>query len=140
MPCKDTKSVITVRLDSSDRLIDYNFSKDTCGKIIGDGTGYKKICAGLKIEDILDIEFPDLIEKLGTEGSEEQFLLYLEWDALRSAVAEYQGIGEGEESKKRQIASIIHDENEVEICQIIQPPEDMPKLVPCRVRAKGDVG
>jgi len=136
MPCKDTKSVITVRLDSCERLINFNFAKDTCGKTIGDGTGYNAICIGMKPEKILEIEFSDIVEQLEAEGSEEQFLLYLEWDALRSAIAQYLGKDDGTDTTKRQIASIIHDGENVEISQIIQPPENMPKLVPCRVRAK----
>jgi len=139
MPCKDTKSVISVRLDSLERLVDFDYSKDTCGKAIGGGTGYKEICVGRKIEDILNIEFLDIVEKLGTQDSEEQFLLYMEWDALRSAIAQYQGKDEEIDPAKRQIASIVHDGDEVEIRQIIRPPKDMPKLIPCRVRAKQDI-
>ncbi len=140
MPCKDTKSVITVRLDSCERLINFNFNKDTCGKVIGDGTGYNAICIGMKAEDILNNEFSEIVERLEAEGSEEQFLLYLEWDALRSAIAQYLGKDDGADTKKRQIASIIHDGENVEISQIIQPLENMPKLVPCRVRAKESDG
>ena len=139
MPCKDTKSVITVRLDSCERLINFNFTKDTCGKVIGDGTGYNAICIGMKAEDILKNEFSEIVERLEAEGSEDQFLLYLEWDALRSAIAQYQGKDEEIDPAKRQIASIVHDGDEVEIRQIIRPPKDMPKLIPCRVRAKQDI-
>lgn len=140
MPCKDAKSIISVRLDGQDCLVDYDFSKDTCGKEIGGGTGYKDICVGRKISDIMDIEFPDTVEKLGTEGTEEQFLLYLEWDALRSLIAQYLGKDEEIDPARYQIESIIHDGDEVEIRQVIQPPENMPKLIPCRVRARQDVG
>jgi len=136
MPCKDTKSIISVRIDALECLVDFDFSKDTCGKVIGGGTGYKEICLGKNIEDILKLDFPFVVDKLGTEGSEEQFLLYLEWDALRSTIAQYTGKEEDLSSKKHQIASIINDGDEIEIHQVIQPPEEMPKLVPCRVRVK----
>lgn len=138
MPCKDTKSVISVRIDAMECLVDFIFAKDTCGKGIGGGTGYKEICVGQNIEDILEMEFPFVLDKLGTEGSEDQFLLYLEWDAVRSTIAQYIGNEEELSSKKHLIASIINDGDEIEIHQVIQPPDEMPKLVPCRVRAKED--
>jgi hypothetical protein len=136
MPCKDTKSVISVRIDAMERLVEFIFAKDTCGKGIGGGTGYKELCIGKNIEDILKIEFPFILDKIGAEESEEQFLLYLEWDALRSAIAQYIGNEEELSSKNHQLASIIYDGDEIEIQQVIQPPDEMPKLVPCRVRAK----
>ena len=94
----------------------------------------------MKAEDILKNEFSEIVERLEAEGSEEQFLLYLEWDALRSAVAQYLGKDDGDDAARRQIVSIIHDGEKVEISQVIQPPENMPKLVPCRVRAKENDG
>jgi hypothetical protein len=136
MPCKDTKSIISVRIDASEHLVDFVFAKDTCGKGIGGGTGYKEICVGKNIEDIWELDFPLVVDKLGTEGSEEQFLLYLEWDALRSTIGQYTGKEEELSTKKHQIASIVNDGDEIEIQQVIQPPEEMPKLVPCRVREK----
>ena len=140
MPCKDTKSIVSIRLDKRDCLIDFDFAKDTCGKTIGGGTGYKEICVGRKIDDILDLEFLEIVEKLGTAGTEEQFLLYLEWDALKSVIAQYQGRDKDIDPARYQIDSIVLDGEEVEIRQLIQPPKEMPKIIPCRVRAKQDIG
>ncbi len=42
MPCKDTTAEITIHLDDNDCLIDFMFSKITCNKEIGGGTGFLK--------------------------------------------------------------------------------------------------
>lgn len=136
MPCKDTKSMVSVRLDSQDRLIDFDFSKVTCGKGIGVGPQYKEYCIGMNIDEILAIEFPSMVEKFDVRGSEDQFLLFLEWDALRAILSQYLGKDEELDPSKYQIASIVHDGEEVEVHQLIHPPESMPKVVSCHVRAK----
>lgn len=134
MPCKDTTSKITVRLDSEERLVDFDYEKLTCSKTIGGGTGYKEYCAGRKIEEIAQIDFADLLEMFNPEESEDQFFLYLEWDALRTTIAQYQG---GDvDLEKYQLASVTWDEGNVEICQVIRPPKDLPKIVSCAVKAR----
>jgi hypothetical protein len=134
MPCKDTSAQISVRLDSEDRLIDFNYGKLTCSKVIGGGTGYKEYCVGRNIEEISKLEFADLLEIFNPEESEAQFLLYLEWDALRTAIAQY--LGEAVDMEMYQLASVSWDEGNVEICQIILPVKDMPKVVSCAVKAR----
>ncbi|MBI4383367.1 MAG: hypothetical protein HY579_04960 [Nitrospinae bacterium] len=136
MPCKDTTSRITVRLDGADRLVDFDFSKITCNKEIGGETGYKGYCAGKSVDEISRIDFADLLDRFGPENTEEQFFLYLEWDALRTALAQYRGRDEEVDAGRYQLASISYDENGAEICQVIRPPADLPKIVSCAVRAR----
>ncbi|OGW22720.1 MAG: hypothetical protein A3K09_02200 [Nitrospinae bacterium RIFCSPLOWO2_12_FULL_47_7] len=133
MPCKDTTAKITVRLDPEERLIYFGYEKLTCSKIIGGGTGYKEYCVGRSIEEISKMEFADLLEILIPEGTENQLFLYLEWDALRTAIAQYEG---REVDERRQLASISWDEGNVEICQVISAPKEMPKIASCTVRAR----
>lgn len=136
MPCKDTTSRITVRLDGEDRLLDFDFSKITCSKEIGGETGYKGYCVGKSIDEIARIDFADLLGWFAPEDTEAQFFLYLEWDALRTALAQYRGRDEEVDTERYQLSSISYDEDGVEICQVIRPPTDMPKIVSCAVRAR----
>jgi len=76
MPCKDSSALMTVRLDAEDRLRDYAFNKITCSRDIGGGRGYQEFCAGKGVQEILDIDFPGLIETLHLTDTEEQFLVY----------------------------------------------------------------
>ena len=136
MPCNDTASKITVWLGSDDRLTGCDFTKLTCNRTVGGETGYLEQCMGLSAEEILKIEFQEALDQLNSENIENQFLLYLEWDALRTSIAQYLGKLEDINQERHQIVSIAHDENGVTIIQEIQPPAAMPKIISCRQREK----
>ena len=136
MPCNDTASKITVWLDSDDRLTGCDFTKLTCNRTVGGETGYLEQCMGLSAEEILKIEFQEALDQLNSENTENQFLLYLEWGALRTSIAQYLGKLEDINQERHQIVSIAHDENGVTIIQEILPPAAMPKIISCRQREK----
>jgi hypothetical protein len=75
------------------------------------------------------------VAELELKDSEEQFLLYMEWDALGAALDQYQGNCQGVDKDRYQIATITYESDQVEIRQLVAPPKEMPKLVPCRKRA-----
>jgi hypothetical protein len=83
---------------------------------------------------VIQLEFSDLVVDLGLTSSEEQFLLYLEWDALGAALDQYQGSQREVDTERYQIATIAYESDQVEICQMVASPKEMPKLVPCRKR------
>lgn len=137
MPCKNSSALMTVHLDAEDRLRDYAFNKITCRKDIGCGKGYQDYCAGKPAQEILGHEFSQLVEILNLTDTEEQFLVYLEWDALRSALLQYYGRHEDADRERYKIASVDYDEAaQVEIQLVIYPPEDMPKIESCHSRAR----
>ena len=135
MPCKDTTSRVTVFLDNQDRLIDFDFSKITCSKEIGGGTGYLEYCKGKLAEEIMEIDFQMPLDFLNPKTDEDQFFLYLEWDALRTSIAQYFGEKSKIDENRYQVFSITCDETGVTIVQIIRPPEKMPKIISCKKRS-----
>ncbi len=136
MPCKDTTAQVTVFLDMDERLTDFEFSKLTCHKEIGAGTGFKEYCLERSIDEIAGIEFSDILQELDVKESEDQFLLFLEWDALWTAIAQYRGWDHDIDRNRYQLSSIIYDEGKIQIRQVIHPPREMPKIIPCRVRQR----
>ena len=88
MPCSDSSSRIALKLDNDEHFLSFEFAKVTCGKEITAHTNYNDYCHGKALPDILNITFREAIENLNAETEEEQFVLYLEWDALRSAIAQ----------------------------------------------------
>ncbi len=136
MPCKDTTSRITVILDENDCLVSFDFSKLTCQKSVGGETGFMEFCRGRPVGEVIKLEFSDLVAGLKLTDSEEQFLLYLEWDALGAALNQYQGSPHEVDRDRYQIATIAYESDRVEILQMVAPPEEMPKLIPCRKRAR----
>ena len=129
MPCKDTTAEITIHLDEKDCLVDFEFSKITCNKEIGGGTGFLEYCRGKPAEEILDLEFNELLDFFALESDEDQFLLYIEWEALQAAIAQLLGISIN--NKRYQIASISYDEGGTTINQVMFPLKEMPKVTSC---------
>lgn len=123
--------MVTVKLDLEERLLGFDFSKITCSKEIGGGTGYLKYCGGKPAQEILAFDFNDLTRTLGLEDPDDQFFLYLEWDALRTALCQYLGNEEDVDRERYQLASIIHEMDFIEISQVIHPEQNMPRLVSC---------
>jgi len=131
MPCGDTSAKITLFLDYDENLINFDFSKMTCGKNIGEGGSYKSYSLGRNIYDILQTEFWDVAEKLKVHDPEGQFLLYLEWDAVRTSIAQYLGANEEIDFARYKILNIEYENGKCEISQITSPPSSMPKKIPC---------
>ncbi|MCH8311443.1 MAG: hypothetical protein IID17_00485 [Nitrospinae bacterium] len=131
MPCKDSSSIVKVKLDLEERLLDFDFSKITCSKEIGGGTGYMEYCSGKSAQEILTFDFNDLTRILGMQDPDDQFFLYLEWDALRTTLCQYLGNDEEIDRERYQLSSIIHEIDFIEISQVIHPQQNMPKLVSC---------
>jgi NifU-like protein involved in Fe-S cluster formation len=134
MPCKDTTSRVTVLLDQEDCLVDFDFSKISCNKEIGGGTGYLEYCKGKSIDEIMRLEFQELLDFMAPESTEDQFFIYLEWDALRTSLAQYLGEVADIDQEKYQISSITSDEKGTTIVQVICPPEKIPDIISCKKR------
>jgi hypothetical protein len=111
--------------------VDFDYSKITCSKEIGGGTGFKEFCQGKEVEKILELAFDSLVQSLNLKESEDQFFLYLEWSSLRAGIIQYLGKEQDFEPDRYQIASIDYGEDGVKIRQVIKPPNEMPKISSC---------
>ena len=132
MPCSDSTSSIALKVDHDERFISFEFAKITCGREITAKTGYNTYCCGKNLREIISFAFSEVVNAVNIYEEEEQYVLYLEWDALRSAIAQYLGVDvDGIDKERCQITSIEHDENGIEIAQVILPPSELPKILPC---------
>jgi len=136
MPCKDTTSKITVILDNNDLLVNFEFSKITCNKEIGGGTGYLEYCKKKSADEIVQVEFEEPLQILKPSSIENQFFLYMEWDALRTCLSQFVGSEIDVDYKQYRIASIDSNKSGTIITQFMNPPEKMPKIIPCIKREK----
>jgi len=127
--------MVRIKLDLEERLLDFDFSKITCSKEIGGGTGYMEYCSGKPAEEVLALDFNDLTRILGLDDPDDQFFLYLEWDALRTALCQYLGNEQEVDRERYQLASIAHETDFIEISQVIHPEQNIPKLVSCFKRS-----
>lgn len=138
MPCSDSSSSINLCVDRRDRFISFDFAKITCGREITGETGFSRYCVGKSLKDILNLTFAKISKALKVKEEEANFILYLEWDALRCAIAQYLGEDiEGLDRDRCQISSITQgDREEAQVSMVILPPKELPKILPCSLAQK----
>ena len=137
MPCSDSSSSIYIKLDHQENFISFEYAKITCGREITGGTGLSQFCQGKSLKNILDTNFTTINQSLNTKDEETQFILYLEWEALRSAIAQYIGSEDPSIDKDRcHITSIDYTDSTIEVAQVILPPKELPKIMPCSLGDK----
>jgi hypothetical protein len=141
MPCNDSSSGLNIRLGLDEKLIDFDFAKITCSREITSNTGYSAYCKGQTLEQILNHDYFQLVKDLKLDVDEEkQFILHLEWDALRAAIAQYLGIEHDSIDPDRcRITSIEQTDEYIEIAEVILPPKEMPKILPCSLGDKKNI-
>jgi hypothetical protein len=140
MPCSDSSSGLNIRLDLNGRLVKFDFAKITCSNEITGGKKLSPFCAGKTLEEILDLDFRMLVSVLNLNADEDaQFILYMELDALKSALVEYLGIEyPGVDAKRCQISSLEHGDEFIDISLVILPPKELPKILPCSLSDRKD--
>ncbi len=132
MPCSDSSSSISLKLDKEERFVSFEFAKITCGREITAQTGYSKYLLGRSLDEIIKIPYAQAMTDLGLKQEEEQFVLYLEWDALRAAIVQYLGVENNDIDLDRcRITSLEYSPEGIEIAEVILPPKELPKILPC---------
>ncbi len=137
MPCSDSSSSINIKLDPEERFISFDYAKITCGREINGGTSFSNYCKGKTLPEIHNLPFNQITQDLNIANEESQFILHLEWDALRSAIAQYLGIEDEHIDPDRcRISSIEYTEKGIEVAEVILPPKELPKILPCSLGDK----
>lgn len=131
MPCEDSASEISLTIDKDEGLSAYEYEKMTCGKNVGIDERYRSFCLGKVIDDLSEVTFEEARKACAIESKEDEFLLYLEWKAVREALREYLGKERGPDKDRYKMAEIIAESDYTILRMIIQPPADMPEIVPC---------
>lgn len=116
-------------------MVQFDFAKITCSSEIGGGKALSKFCAGRPLHEILELDFRMLVSVLNLNADEEgQFILYLELDALKSAVSQFLGIAyPGVDTERSRISSIAYNGEYTDIALVILPPKELPKILPCSI-------
>ena len=128
---------MVICLDHNEDFISFEYAKITCGQEIKGGTGLNRYLVGRKLTDIMQIPFVQIASDLSIKDEEGQFILYLEWDVLRCAIGLYLGIDDKDVDTDRcLITSIEYTEEGIEIAEVILPPKEMPKILPCSLAQK----
>jgi hypothetical protein len=133
MPCSDSSSGLNIRLDLNERLVKFDFAKITCSGEIERGKSLSQFCVGKTLEEILGLDFGMLVSALNLFANDQaQFILYMELDALKSAIVQYLGIEyPGVDMERCKISSIKGGDEFIDIALVILPPKELPKILPC---------
>jgi len=136
MPCSDSSSSMVIRLDIHERFASFEYAKITCNQEIkGEGKSLSQYLQGKILEDILKIPFEQIHDDLNLKDKESQFILYMQWDALMAAIALYLGIESGPiDTDRCMITSIEHTPEGIEIAEVVLPPKEIPKIIPCSLK------
>lgn len=115
---------IRFKIDSDERLTDYEFVRDSCSQPALGQTAFKRFCLSLPLIQIIHLSFGDLVEKLKIDNEEQQFLLYTEWDCLRCALTQYLGLMICDlDAERCQIVSVEHHADGVTVEEVVFPPK-----------------
>lgn len=132
MPCSDSSSSMVIQLDIDEKFINFEYAKITCGREITGSTGLNEYFKGKLLPEILEIPYSKIMEDLNIQEEENKFILYQEWDVLRAGVALYLGIEDPHiDTDRCSITSIEHSETGIEIAEVVLPPKELPKVLPC---------
>lgn len=134
MPCSDSSSSMVIKLDPDERFLYFEYAKITCGREITGSTGLSEYLKGRALPEILRMRYPDVAAELRIEAQEDQFILYLEWDVLRAALGLYMGVEDPHiDTDRCTITSIATDDTGTEIAEVVLPPKELPKILPCNL-------
>ena len=140
MPCSDSSSSMIIKLDHEEKFITFEYAKITCGQEITGGTGLNAYLKGKTLPEIIEIPYPEIVADLDIKEEEDKFVLYLEWDVLRAGIAIYLGIDDPHIDMARcSITSIEHNEEGIEIAEVVLPPKELPKILPCGLAEQVDL-
>ncbi len=132
MPCSDSSSSMVIQLDHEEKFVGFEYAKITCGREITGSTGLNEYFKGWELSRIIDCPYNQICTALDVQEEENQYILYLEWDVLRAGLALYLGIDDPHiDTDRCLITSIEHADKGIEIAQVVLPPKEMPKILPC---------
>lgn len=127
MSCPNDSSTIIIRIDKEERFVSYIYQRSYCGQAVTGNRLYEQFCFGKTLPEILALDFSSILKTIVIDSEEERFLLFVEWDAVRSAIGQYLGVeDEGIDVARCQTVAVKHDDDGSEITQFILPPNRLP--------------
>lgn len=99
MPCKDVTEIISLQLDSEERLISYSLTKGTCSGGVGEASLLGNLVIFRSSSELLNRPVEELLRDVSFKNDIEEFLHWKHLVALQSALAAM--CGEESPSRRR---------------------------------------
>jgi len=87
MTCRDTSEIIKIVLDPDERLRDYSFQKESCGRLIGEENLIGRWLFGKTAGEILEIDLADFEQLITQEDDLKHFLALKHFVAVQKGLA-----------------------------------------------------
>ena len=87
MVCGDTSELIKIVLDQDERLVDYSFQKESCGRFIGEEDLVGRWLYGKTAAAILEIDLADFEQIIVQEEDLKHFLALKHFIAVQKGLA-----------------------------------------------------
>jgi hypothetical protein len=128
-----------VVLDNKERIVTWDYRKLTCDKDIAPDARVRDFCAGQRMDEIVRWNAVSLSAELFPADHERRFIAFLELHALQAALARYAGeaLRAEDDSGRFRLVEVCRDAAGVTIVLEIAPPRDMPRIIPCGERVRG---
>lgn len=115
MPCKDITELLEVVLDAEDRLVEYTFSKRTCGQGVGTAALLIDQLRGRTVEELLHKSAAEFLAEFPISDPIEEFLSLKHLFAIQGALEVYAGVEAGRASDAFAVAGIEYGEDNTRI-------------------------
>ncbi|GMV95366.1 MAG: hypothetical protein KJ052_21840 [Candidatus Hydrogenedentes bacterium] len=115
MPCSDVTEIIQVTLDNDERLVDYFFSKRTCGQGVGAGNLLIEQFKGKTVDELLAYDAERYLAEFPVEDELEEFLGLKHFFAIQSVLEVLVGKEPGGKGDPCAAAEISYEDGQLVI-------------------------
>lgn len=95
MPCNDVTELLDVTLDAEERLLDYHFSKRSCGQGVGATSLLIDQLRGRSLNELLFKTAEEFLDEFSIPNETEEFLSLKHLFAIQGALEVYTGAESG---------------------------------------------
>jgi hypothetical protein len=121
MVCQDTSELIKIVLDLDERLVDYSFQKESCGRMVGEERLIGPWLFGRKASEILDIDLTDFEQMIVREDDLKHFLAMKHFVAVQKGLAVLLGHNPGGPGDSCSVEYIRNSPEGMEILARLRP-------------------
>jgi len=113
MPCASVVELIQLKMDSEDRLQEYQFIKKTCGQGVGQNSLLLDVLKGLSVDELLEIDSHQFLHTLATEDEILEFLQLKHLFAVQATLEVLTGKQPGGRGSACAVADVDYDGNQM---------------------------
>ena len=108
MPCGDITDILTIKLDSEDRVIDYSLTKRTCGGKVGKVRLIKKWLIGKDARQVAITDHVDFQGEINVRSDLNEYIYLKHFLAVKKGLSVILGIDSGGLDDRCTVENIVY--------------------------------